>query len=161
MKSYIKGMTMKCRDHNNTMQWSQGHDNIQSSLPSFRALHLFSTQLSIIKTNGEWAMSYFVFCFVYNHAYIIIMTPKLVLWWCWGQLQKKNVKVTTNYTTIVNYHRNLTPNVIVLFTNIEGCVENFSIGFSRYFLILFKLFLHFSLHMHVAPSCIFFLNDYD
>jgi hypothetical protein len=72
---------------------------------------LFHAQLYTIVQN-KWEIIYVFFfglysceCHNYNaNIHIAMMSRKIT---------KKNMKITTNYTTITNYHHNMTPNVLV------------------------------------------------
>ncbi len=102
---------MKCRDHNNKMHQWQGYDNVQSSPPSFKALHFISCAIVHNKKNREWFMLCFLFSFDSrrHHNY----NTKIGIVMVFRTIAKK--KKTINYTTVANYHHKLTPNVVVVF----------------------------------------------
>ena len=72
--------------HDNKMQRSQGHNNIQSSPPSFGALHTLSC--AALHNQNKWGMIYVIYIFFNTHVGVALKMPISVLRHQ-GQLQKK------------------------------------------------------------------------
>lgn len=94
--------------HNNEMQRTQGKGNIQSSPQYFMHNSPQSKQMGNNLCH--------VFFFLYIHVGI-------------GDNCKKNMKITTNYTIVVNCHYNLIPHLVVKDDAVSNLNHNFQIPF--------------------------------
>lgn len=125
MKSQIKGMVMKCKDHEDvTNKWNAKITRMQQPNAPITRAWKYSQLCTLISSSpplsraslhdqNKWKMIYIMFFIFYFLTLVGVLQV-----WCqyryWDVVEEnclRNMKNDTNYTSVANCHRNLTPNV--------------------------------------------------